>query len=239
MRNFIGGNRSNRPDPKGKEQFDPFEEALGKKFFFSETRTALGERAYVVQGAVAEDEPEIVVPAHYNGSPVVRIENRAFCGNTALMKAVLPSGLLSIGVFAFAFCGNLTEIVLPESLITLGGRAFYGCCNLSGINLGSRLKAVRNGLFVGCKALKELTVPDSVVGIGNEAFSYCENLERLSLGGAINAIGENAFVECAKLKEIEFRDGREKWNRIKKDATSAKFLRGVCIRCTDGEIKPF
>lgn len=239
----MNGNSKNNPknffrQRAEKSEADLLEIAAGEKLIFSETRTAAGERAYCVLGAAEKDDPELYVPARYNGSPVVRIENRAFCGNSALMQATLPKSLVSIGVFAFAFCANLESIVLPDSLACLGGRAFYGCGNLTKISLGNSLKTLRNGLFVGCKRLKEVEIPESAVGIGNETFSYCENLERLVIGSGVVAIGENAFSECLKLKKIEYRGTRERWDKIKKDISSAKFLRNFEIFCRDGTIKP-
>lgn len=214
------------------------EEAAAKKLTFSETRTSLGERAYSVSGCLSTDEPEILIPAHYNKAPVVRIENRAFCGNLGLMDISFPESLVSVGVFAFAFCGNLCKIILPDGLTSLGGRAFYGCGNLKEIKLGNRLKAVRNGLFVGCKSITEIELPDTVTGIGSDAFAYCENLETLTIGSGVTVIGEKAFTECNRLKEICYHGTREDWNKIKKDLSNASALHGALVRCSDGEIKP-
>lgn len=231
---FSSGDR--KPEPP---KFDALEEAAGKKLIFSETRTPAGERAYSVLKAAEQDMPALLIPAHYNGSPVIRIENRAFCGNGALMQLTLPKTLTSIGVFAFAFCAELASVELPDSLACLGGRAFYGCANLAKVSLGKSLRTLRNGLFVGCKSLKEIELPDSAVGIGNETFAYCEELERVSIGRGVLVIGENTFSECPKLKKIEYRGTREDWNKIKTDATSARFLRTVKVFCLDGEIGPF
>ena len=44
---------------------------------------------------------------------------------------VIPSSVVSIGDYAFYFCGNLRSIEIPASVTEIGRSAFYGCNNLN------------------------------------------------------------------------------------------------------------
>ena len=65
----------------------------------------------------------------------------------------IPSGVTTIGSYAFSGCPSLTSIVIPDSVTTIGERAFYQCSNLVSI-----------------------TIPSSVTSIGSYAFLYCDKL---------------------------------------------------------------
>ncbi len=70
------------------------------------------------------------------------------CKNT-----IIPSGVTSIGDYAFSSCSGLTSIEIPEGVTSIGESAFESCTDLTSIE-----------------------IPASVTSIGDEAFSYCRGL---------------------------------------------------------------
>lgn len=56
-----------------------------------------------------------------------QIVGGAFYGEKAIETVILPSGLKSIGFYAFDFCENLRTLYLPRSLTYVGYLAFDGC----------------------------------------------------------------------------------------------------------------
>ena len=74
----------------------------------------------------------------------------AFAGCTALESIAIPSGVTSIGTYAFYHCEKLTEIALPSVLTTIGNKAFGYC-----------------------KGLTSVVIPKSVTSVGEYIFEYC------------------------------------------------------------------
>ena len=90
------------------------------------------------------------------------------CQNT-----IIPSGVASIGNYAFSYCWNLTSITVPEGVTSIGNYAFLYCDDLNSI-----------------------TIPSSMASIGNYAFKNCYNLTSV-VSKVVEpfSFGEDAFVE--------------------------------------------
>ena len=114
-------------------------------------------------------------------------------GKTAT-RFVIPSGVTSIGPYAFSSCTNLTSITIPDSVTSIGSSAFSHCTNLTSI-----------------------TIPDSVTSIGLLAFKNCTNLTSITIPSNVSKIGCDAFRNCKKLKIIvadpsNIKKWDKKWN---------------------------
>ena len=70
----------------------------------------------------------------------------------------IPTGVTSIGAYAFSGCTSLTSITIPDSVTSIGNGAFSDCSNLTSI-----------------------TIPDSVTSIGDRAFEDCSNLTSITI----------------------------------------------------------
>jgi len=77
----------------------------------------------------------------------------------------IESGVISVGNFAFAGCGNLKNIELPAGLTSIGESAFSGC-----------------------STLPTLSIPKSVTAIGSAAFSGCTSLENIYYEGSLGML---------------------------------------------------
>ena len=99
----------------------------------------------------------------------------------------LPSGLTSIGDYAFAECTNLLQVNLG-SVQTIGDGAFYGCESLSSISFPSSVTSIGAKAFYRCYALKTVTIPANVTDLGSAAFGYCEGLVRAIVNSPIDSL---------------------------------------------------
>ena len=72
----------------------------------------------------------LVIPEKIDGKPVVAIADNAFSGSS-LTGVSIPSGVESIGWFAFFGCVSLTSVSLPSSVTSVGYDAFSNCPKLT------------------------------------------------------------------------------------------------------------
>ena len=70
----------------------------------------------------------------------------------------LPSGITTIGNYAFSDMTNLSKISLPSSLLSIGKNAFYHCASLSSITIPANVDTIVPFAFAGCSALTSIRV---------------------------------------------------------------------------------
>ena len=71
----------------------------------------------------------------------------------------LPSGLTSIGNYAFFRCSGLTLTSLPSGITSIEDLAFYGCLGLASLTFEGKPKSISNLAFRGCTNLTTINVP--------------------------------------------------------------------------------
>jgi len=82
----------------------------------------LWRNAYYVVGYDGIAEGELVIPAEYNGKPVLGISSQAFLEHK-LTSLIISEGITTIS--GQAFYGNqLTNVSFPDSLVSIGASAF-------------------------------------------------------------------------------------------------------------------
>ena len=106
-------------------------------------------------------------------SGITSIGAYAFVDCVGLTKLDVPEGVTLIDWAAFSRCTGLTEVSLPASLKKIGVGAFGSCAALTSVTLSEGLKTVDGNAFSGCAALKSVTIPASVTSIDSMAFGYC------------------------------------------------------------------
>ena len=62
----------------------------------------------------------------------------------------IPSGITTIGQFAFQDCHNITNIVIPNTVTTIEDYAFKNCTGLTSITFPSSIQEVSSTAFAGC-----------------------------------------------------------------------------------------
>ncbi|MDE6030379.1 MAG: leucine-rich repeat domain-containing protein, partial [Oscillospiraceae bacterium] len=110
---------------------------------------------------------EVIVPDKIGKSEVTAIGNGAFAGMSGvcggevttyatqeqqkarreITKLVLPSGLKSIGVGAFAELRALESIEIPEGVTEIGKCAFYECISLKSVTVPGGVKSIGGYCF--------------------------------------------------------------------------------------------
>ncbi len=123
-------------------------------------------------------DASVVIPSEIGGMPVLEIGQKAFLGETGLLRIELPDSVTRIGVSAFSGCEKLESVKLPEGLKEIGVEAFAGCRSLKSIDLPESLDGINDAAFAGCSSLKSIRLPWGVKWID---------------GGAIP---ENTLVQC-------------------------------------------
>ncbi len=128
------------------------------------TESLLYERdgdTYIVTGI--GDETAVVIPAEYNGLPVVAIRGE-------------------YGTGAFARTG-IVSVVIPDSITEIGQNTFNNCSQLVSvrINITSSLTTIGRNAFSGCSLLESIYIPAGVTEIGDSAFNNCGSLESVTV----------------------------------------------------------
>ena len=185
---------------------------------------------YRVSAAPGADFREMVIPAEYNGLPVLGIAACGFNGCSSLEAVTFPDSLVSIGSKAFAECSSLKGIQIPEGVTEIGTYAFawcstmeyavipgtvssvpegtfYGDTGLTDIRMEEGIGAVGLGAFRDCTSLKSVLFPDSITSL-NQPLTHCESLEEIRLPEGVTEYGGdsgNSIMHfCRKVQVLEF-----------------------------------
>ena len=78
-------------------------------------------------------------------------ELRGGCKNT-----VIPEGVKSIGMGAFAYCTGLTSVIIPEGTVGINDSAFFNCSDLTTVTFPRSLKRIGKGAFLLCGSLADV-----------------------------------------------------------------------------------
>lgn len=119
-------------------------------------------------------------------------------------KIIIDESVSSIDYYAFAHCGNLTELVLPQNITSIEPYAFYGCWNLEKVVIPDSVTYIGEYAFADCSSLTEIKLPKNLTAINTSTFSNCYNLPEIQLPETLGSIGDSAFYNCTGLAEMEF-----------------------------------
>lgn len=159
-------------------------------------------------------------------------ENTGGVYNSALQTVSLPTGLTTIGQYAFAGSKVLQTVNLPSTLTTIGEGAFYNCPLLSSnVVIPSGVTALNANIFTDCLKLTSVTIPNTVTSLGNSLFMGCKSLN-VNVPTSVQKIyascfegvrGVTAFaipVSCDSIGEKAFSDTKA---NITVDVSNAKY----------------
>ena len=111
------------------------------------------------------------------GSELVKIDGGAFYGNWRLSEPlVIPEGVITIGDWAFAHCGNLPSVVIPSTITTIGSSAFSNCYYITKMQCNATMPpVVGSGAFDGVgKENLTLEVPEQSVPLYQTANGWAD-----------------------------------------------------------------
>ena len=126
------------------------------------------------------------------------------CKNT-----VIPSGVKTIGRWAFIRCVDLESIDFPTSLIEIGDAAFSGCSNISSITIPYNVKTISGNAFYGCGGLQSIKVDvnNPYYDSRNDCNAIIKKTDNSLIRGCTNTvipegIASLAFSSFSGIKEL-------------------------------------
>ena len=100
----------------------------------------------------------------------------------------IPSGIKTIGDYAFVYCNSFNKLIISDSVTSIGKGSFYGCSSLIEVSISDSVISIGESAFAYCKGLTEITIPDSVSSIGVGVFEECSNLVSLTVPFLLESI---------------------------------------------------
>ncbi len=184
---------------------------------------------YTVTGIGTCKDSNIVIPATYNGYPVVAIADNAFreCKSITSLSFVEDSNVCDIGFCAFYECDNLITVQLPKSLKNIDQCVFYGCQKLENICISSDNKyfstldgnlydknQTRFVQYALARQNESFIIPNGIKTIDRTAFAGAVYLKTLSIPESVESIGFEALVGCKRLSEINVDESNTMYKTI-------------------------
>lgn len=132
----------------------------------------------------------------FSGAALTQVGEAAFLGCTALAAIDLPSSVENIDKKAFQNTA-IESIALPTGLKTVGEYAFLGCTSLKTASFPTGLTEIGLSAFSGCTALMPVTFPESLVSIGGSAFYGCISMPYVYIPITVRELGASVFNNSA------------------------------------------
>ena len=134
----------------------------------------------------------------------------------SITRVVLPDGLTSIGMYAFAQCTQLAEVTIPDGVTSIGMYAFTQCAQLAEVTISAGVTDIGNGAFYDTGSLTGFLVSpenpkfcdvDGVLYNKDQTVlvDYPEGRDKTSYAvpEGVTVIGYLAFAACQQLKTVE------------------------------------
>ena len=171
------------------------------------TTVTLGDGVTSIGDSAFESCSSLETVTFRDNSQLTSIGESAFEICSSLTSITIPSGVTSIGKYAFS-CSSLTSISIPSGVTSIGNSAFSGCSSLTSITIPDSVTSIGRLVFYGCDSLTSITIPESVTSIGERAFHKCSSLETVTFEGEsqLTSIGDYAFEDCSSLTSISIPD---------------------------------
>ena len=154
-------------------------------------------KTVIISYPLAIDNDQFEIP-----SGVTSIGDYAFYFNKKLKSITLPDSITTIGDFAFGSSG-ITTIFLPNHVSSIGESAFRSCGSLDNVTIPTSVRSIGDHCFASCSSLMNLTILNGVTSIDDMAFSSCTSLTHVKLPQSVNTIGSGPFSGCTQLSSIE------------------------------------
>ena len=132
-----------------------------------------------------------------------------------ISTVVIGSGVTSIGAYAFADCGGLTNVDFKNgsaqlrvgNFDTYSGNTVFSGSPLDSVYLGRTMKNYGNSSvfyspFYNKTTLERLTIGGPNISVTDYAFQKCTGLKIVSIGNEVLSIGNYVFDECYSLSKI-------------------------------------
>lgn len=121
---------------------------------------------------------------------------------------VVPEGVRSLPISAFAYRSGITGITLPSTLQAINPFAFEACTGVTGtVNIPNNVRLIGNESFRDCSSIERISLPTNCETIGASAFENCSSAEmEIRFGPTFSSLGTNAFRNCGNIAVIEINE---------------------------------
>lgn len=118
------------------------------------------------------------------------------CYVTKIKSLTINEGLTSVGINAFAGCGEIVELTILGSIDQFSNQSFISSIQkVQTLTIGGSVKKIPNNIFEGFTGINTLTINDDVEEIGKAAFKNCHSLKSLSFNCKnLQIIQDEAFM---------------------------------------------
>lgn len=149
-------------------------------------RLCKGGESYYVAGAGKAAGSEIVIPAEYNGKPVVGVGGKSFKDNKNITAVAIPSSVEWVEIAAFKNCTALKRVEwnavkarTSEGEEEYQNRVFSGCENVEEFIIGDGVESIPGGLFAysGGSKISEIALPKSLKKVAASTFSSVNRID--------------------------------------------------------------
>jgi hypothetical protein len=198
----------------------------------------VGTWAIGLKGAVHNPEFKAgtvgVAPSAFQNSP-------SLTGNVTLpgsLKTISASAFGGSSSGASVKGAGISSITIPSGVTSIGTYAFASCDNLETVNWHPTL-AIPDNVFAWSGALENFTVPAGVTNIGGSAFRY-SGLKSIAIPSTVTTVGSAVFQYCASLETVNWQSnaaiGANMFNQCAKleNVTLSQSLAGVSANAFNG-----
>ncbi len=100
-----------------------------------------------------------------------------------IKKLHVENGVTGIGLYAFLYCENLTDVTISDSVVHIGAYAFDSCSSLTSVTIPGSVASIDGFVFYSCSKLTSITFLGCPTSIGNRMFENCSNLTSIHFAG--------------------------------------------------------
>ncbi|MBQ9346554.1 MAG: leucine-rich repeat domain-containing protein, partial [Oscillibacter sp.] len=176
------------------------------------------QRGYYVAGC-ASTVTAAVIPAEYQGLPVLHIGKEAFRAHKNLTSVVIPDSVETIGEAAFCDCYSLSSFTLPASAVFQGpnNAACYSTESLAvhitkGTGTMPDYKTDSADIYKWTPWYSAswygkpttVVIDDGVKNVGAYAFCDGDDIQSVTAGADLAAVGDYGFYGCSSMANAAF-----------------------------------
>lgn len=197
----------------------------GQRLYFDITNKSKRTAAVTFNGSISEKKDnnisgKVEIPSKVKHDNVVyevtAINPKSFANAKHLKVIIIPSGVESIGDFAFEGCDSLSSVVFPGNPVSFGQGVFFKCTAVSDVTIGSDWKTIDFTMFRWSDNLTKISIPakvEKVQGVkrlkglteisvdpNNEKFAAYDGM-LYSKDGKILYACPRAYTEKVKIQE--------------------------------------
>lgn len=153
---------------------------------------------------------------------------------SGLTSFSIPSGIKTVGTYAFAYYDQIESVNIPYGVETIGNSAFYKAGGLKSISIPRSVKEIKAYAFYLATALESIEFVDgnysSLSTIGVSAFESCTSLKELTIPQGVTNIPQSMCHNCTSLTTITLPTSISTINSYSLNCASLETL--CCLKTT-------